>query len=220
MVILKFANIDKRGKQNLKKAHYMDNPKLKTIIEALVFCSSAPLNPERIKEITKASGKEISQAIEELNQDYERTERSFRIRKIAGGYQFYSLSEFSSYLKELLKTKPIVLSSPALETLAMIAYRQPITRLEIENIRGVDSTGVIRNLLGKNLIKITGKKDVIGKPLLYGTTPFFLKHFGLNSVSELPKIEELSDNFTKTENVVENPDPKVEACANEINREE
>ena len=198
----------------------MDNPKLKTIIEALIFCSSAPLNPDRIKEITKVGAKEITQSIEELNQDYEKTERSFRIRKIAGGYQFYALSEFASYLKELVKTKPIMLSSPALETLAMIAYRQPITRLEIENMRGVDSTGVIKNLLEKNLIKITGKKDVIGKPLLYATTPFFLKHFGLNSISELPKIEQLSDNPIKTGNLVENPAPKVEACANETNREE
>ncbi|MBU0534431.1 MAG: SMC-Scp complex subunit ScpB [Candidatus Omnitrophica bacterium] len=175
----------------------MNNPKVKTIIEALVFCSSSVLKPERIKEIVKVPGKEIAQAIEELNQDYEKSERSFRIRKIAGGYQFYALSEFSSYLKELVKTKPIVLSSPSLETLAMIAYRQPITRLEIENMRGVDSTGVIRNLLEKNLVKIVGKKDVIGKPLLYGTTLFFLKHFGLNSVSELPKIEQLSDNPLK-----------------------
>jgi segregation and condensation protein B len=177
----------------------MDNPKLKTIIEALVFCSSSPLKLDRIKEIVKVGGKEIAQAIEELNQDYEKSERSFRIRKIAGGYQFYALGEFSSYLKELLKTKPIILSSPALETLAMIAYRQPITRLEIENIRGVDSTGVIRNLLEKNLIKILGKKDIIGRPLLYGTTFFFLKHFGLNSVSELPKIEQLNDNPLKIE---------------------
>jgi len=198
----------------------MDEPKLKTIVEALIFCSSAPLNPERIKEITKATAKEITQTIEELNQDYGKTGRSFRIRKIAGGYQFYTLSEFSPYVKELIKTKPIMLSSPSLETLAMIAYRQPITRLEIENIRGVDSTGVIRNLLGKNLIKIVGKKDVIGKPLLYGTTSFFLKHFGLNSISELPKIDQLSDNSTKTEKFAANPLPKVEVCANEINREE
>ena len=178
----------------------MDDPKLKTIVEALIFCSSSPLKIDRIKEIAKADRNEIIQVIEELNQDYEKSGRSFHIRKIAGGYQFYALPEFSAYLKELLKTKPIVLSSPSLETLAMIAYRQPITRLEVENIRGVDSTGVIRNLLEKDLIRIVGKKDIIGKPLLYGTTPLFLKHFGLNSVSELPKIEELASNYLKTEN--------------------
>lgn len=186
----------------MDETNQTNNLKLKTIIEALIFCSSSPLKQEKIKEIVKAEGKEIAQAVEELNQDYEKTERSFRIRKIAGGYQFYALSEFSSYLKELFKTKPIVLSSAALETLAMIAYRQPITRLEIENIRGVDSTGVIRTLLEKNLIKIIGKKEVIGRPLLYGTTPLFLKHFGLNSVSELPKMEELPGllgKATKTE---------------------
>lgn len=176
----------------------MDNLKLKTIVEALIFCSPFPLKIDRIKEIAKASRSEILQVIEELNRDYEKSDRSFHIRKIAGGYQFYALPEFSVYLKELLKTKLIVLSSPALETLAMIAYRQPITRLEIENIRGVDSKGVIRNLLEKNLIKVMGKKDTIGKPTLYGTTSFFLKHFGLNSISELPKIEELSTNFLKT----------------------
>lgn len=197
----------------------MDGLKLKTIIEALIFCSSAPLNPERIKEITKVGAREITQCIEELNQDYEKTERSFRIRRIAGGYQFYALSEFSTYLKELVKTKPIVLSAAALETLAMIAYRQPITRLEIENMRGVDSTGVIKNLLEKNFVKIVGKKDVVGRPLLYGTTPFFLKHFGLNSVSELPKIEELNDNHTKMENLVENSIQNVGTYVNEANGE-
>lgn len=197
----------------------MDEPKLKTIIEALIFCSSAPLNLERIKEITKVGAKEITQSIEELNGDYEKTERSFRIRKIAGGYQFYTLSEFSSYLRELVKTKPLTLSSPSLETLAMIAYRQPLTRLEIENIRGVDSTGVIRNLLDKNLIKIVGKKDVIGRPLLYGTTPFFLKHFGLNSVSELPKMGGQEDNSVKTESLAESPARNNEFGPGEINKE-
>lgn len=177
----------------------MDDMKLKSIVEVLIFCSPFPLKMEKIKEITKVPKNEILKAIDELNSDYEQSGRSFHIREIAEGYQFYTLPQFGSYLKELFKTKPILLSSPALETLAMIAYRQPITRLEIENIRGVDSTGVIRNLLEKNLIKITGKKDVVGKPFLYGTTPLFLKHFGLNSVSELPKIEELAGNYLKTE---------------------
>lgn len=176
----------------------MDEVKLKNIVEVLVFCSPLPLKIEKIKEITAANKNEILQAIEALNTDYKQSGRSFHIRQIAGGYQFYTLPEFTPYIKELLKTKPIILSSPALETLAMIAYRQPITRLEIEDLRGVDSTGVIRNLLDKNLIKIAGKKDIIGKPFLYGTTSLFLKHFGLNSISELPKIEELPANYLKT----------------------
>ena len=175
----------------------MDIQKLKPVVEILIFCSPSPLKLDRIKEIVKVSRKEIVQVIEELNRDYKKSETSFHIRKIAGGYQFYALPEFSSYLKELRKAKPIVLSSPALETLAMIAYRQPITRPEIEDIRGVESKGILRNLLEKNLIKVMGRKDTLGKPTLYGTTVFFLKHFGLNSISELPKIEELSANPLK-----------------------
>lgn len=175
----------------------MDIQKLNSIIEALIFCSTSPIKLNKIKEIVKADRKKILSAIEQLNSEYKQTERSFQIRQIAGGYQFYALGDFSPYLKELRKTKPIVLSSPALETLAMIAYRQPITRIEIENIRGVDSKGVLRNLLEKNMIKPLGKKDVIGKPILYGTTEFFLKHFGLNSISELPKIDELAAKHSK-----------------------
>ena len=177
----------------------MDNQKLNSVVEVLIFYSPSPIKPDRIKEIVKAGRSEILQAIEELNCDYKKSGRSFHIRKIAGGYQFYALPEFSSYLKELRKTKAVVLSSPTLETLAIVAYRQPITRPEIENIRGVDSKGILRNLLEKNLIKVMGRKDIVGKPTLYGTTSSFLKHFGLNSISELPKIGELSTNLFKKE---------------------
>ncbi|HIE44520.1 MAG TPA: SMC-Scp complex subunit ScpB [Candidatus Omnitrophica bacterium] len=170
---------------------------LKPIVEALLFCSSSPLKAKRIKEILNVDSATIRKVIEELNHDYEEEGRSFYIRTIAGGYQFYLRSEFSPYVKELQKRKPIKLSSPALETLAMVAYRQPITRPEIEDIRGVESKGVLKNLMEKNFIRIVGKKNVPGRPILYGTTAFFLKHFGLNSISDLPKIEEFAAHFSE-----------------------
>lgn len=170
----------------------MDIQELKPTVEALIFCSPSPVKLNKIQEIVKTEKQKIVKTIEQLNEDYKKSGRSFTIRKIAGGFQFYALAEFSPYIKELKKTKPIVLSTPALETLAMIAYRQPITRPEIERTRGVESKGVIRNLLEKDLIKVAGRKDIPGKPILYKTTDFFLKHFGLNSISELPKIDELT----------------------------
>ena len=167
--------------------------KIKSILEALLFSSSTPLSSKKLKEVLGVDSFQLDQAFEELKKEYEKEGRGFSLRKVAGGYQFYTLPQFSSWIKKLKKEKPVMLSRPALETLAIVAYRQPVTRRDIEQVRGVESREILRNLKEKNLIQCKGRKESMGKPFLYGTTSLFLKHFGLNSLSELPKIEELSE---------------------------
>ena len=166
---------------------------MKSVLEVLLFSSSTPLSPKKLREILEIDTSQLDKAIDELKKEYEKGGRSFSLRKVAGGYQFYTLPQFSPWIKKLKKEKPITLSRPALETLAIIAYRQPVTRQEIEEVRGVEVKEILRNLLAKNLIQCKGRKESMGNPFLYGTTSIFLKHFGLNSLSELPKIEELHE---------------------------
>ena len=165
--------------------------KIKRIIEALLFVSEEPLSLDALKEITDIKeGKVVRELVEELNQEYASEKRSFGIRNIANGYQIYTYPEYAPWVKKMFKSKREAwLSTPALETLAIIAYRQPMTRSEIEFIRGVSVEGVLNTLLERGLIKTMGRKDVVGRPIIYGTTKFFLKHFGLNTLNELPDWE-------------------------------
>jgi len=165
---------------------------IKSALEALLFSSSAPLSPQKLKEVLEINSSQLRRAIEELKEEYQKEGRSFSLREVAGGYQFYTLPQFSPWIKKLKKEKPITLSRATLETLAIIAYQQPVTRQDIESIRGVESKEILRSLREKNLIQCKGRKESMGHPFLYGTTSLFLKHFGLNSLSELPKIEKLS----------------------------
>jgi segregation and condensation protein B len=136
----------------------------------------------------------IYECIEKLNQEYEATGRSFRIIEIAGGYQFATRSEHAEYVARLFKEKSRRrLSGAALETLAIISYKQPVSKLDVENIRGVNCDEVLKSLLEKNLITITGRAEAVGRPLLYGTTGDFLRHFGLPSIQDLPKPRELEE---------------------------
>ena len=181
---------------------------LKTIIEALLFAAHKPLKPAEIRSVLAGDGDdktdgapvgfkrvkeaEIGAAIEELKVEYIQSERSFTIAEIAGGFQLVSKSDFAPWLKRLLDVdRPTRLSPPALETLAIVAYRQPITRVEIEAVRGVNVDGVLRTLLERGLVKITGRSDLPGRPLQYGTTQTFLEHFGLRDLEDLPAVEEL-----------------------------
>lgn len=174
----------------------------KNIIEALIFSSDEPLtNSEIIKAINGIDGEDISissddinNAIDLLNQEYEATSRAVRIVKIAGGYLFATREEYAKYIGYLSseKTKRR-LSQAALETLAIIAYKQPITKPELELIRGVNSEYILATLLDKKLITISGRAETIGRPLLYTTTDEFLKYFGLNSLSDLPKPREIEE---------------------------
>ncbi|GMU96566.1 MULTISPECIES: SMC-Scp complex subunit ScpB [Ignavibacterium] len=174
----------------------------KNIIEALIFSSDEPLtNAEIIKAIKGIDGEDaeitaedISSAIDLLNQEFESSGRAVKIIKIAGGYLFATREEFAKYIGYLSseKTKRR-LSQAALETLAIIAYKQPITKPELESIRGVNSDYILATLLDKKLITISGRAETIGRPLLYTTTEEFLKYFGLNSLSDLPKPREIEE---------------------------
>ena len=166
---------------------------LKVIIEALIFASEKPLSIDRMKEIIEdADRKEIQQSLSLLRDEYV-DRRGFYLAEVAEGYQFRTRPRYAPYLQRLYKIKAPKFSQPALETLAIIAYRQPITRAEIEELRGVDAGGVVKSLLDKKLIKIVGKKDVPGRPLIYGTTREFLEAFGLKDLKSLPTLRDLAD---------------------------
>jgi len=171
----------------------MNNGQLTNAVEALLFAAAKPLPARAMCRVLKGSRtEEIRNALAALNERYTQSGGSFRVREIAGGFQLYTLPEFSCYVEALLaRTKTQRLSPAALETLAVIAYRQPVSTPEIEKIRGVECGGVLRTLLERSIISIVGRSDRPGRPLLYGTTQQFLYYFGLNDLRELPRVEEL-----------------------------
>lgn len=167
-------------------------PTVESVIEAVLFASDEPLSPARLADIVGAGVKQVRTYVKDLNEKYQANGSAFRIEQIAGGYQMLTLGPYNHWLKKLLRVRDdSKLSQPALETLAIIAYKQPIMRADIEAIRGVAAGEMIRNLMYKGLVKIVGRAEVLGRPMLYGTTKKFLRHFGLNSIKDLPKIEEL-----------------------------
>lgn len=169
----------------------MERNRIKSIIEGLLFISGEPLSLERIVQVLEGEEKkEIRAALTELVREYEEQGRGLRIAEVAGGYQLETLKDNAEFLARLVKTRPIRLSKPSLETLAIIAYRQPVTRLEVDQIRGVDSSGVIATLLEYGFIAIVGRKDVPGRPFIYGTTKRFLEFFRLKSLADLPGLDE------------------------------
>ncbi len=163
------------------------------IIEALLFASDAPLSAADLARGEEGLDEEqVELAIEQLRADYEAAERAFQVYEIGGGYQLLTRPEYAPYL-ERFDTVPQNprLSGPALEVLAVIAYRQPIGRAEVEEIRGVGSSGVLRTLLDRGLVEVVGRGEGLGRPLLYGTTRRFLEHFGFRTLDDLPRPEEL-----------------------------
>ncbi|PIV39499.1 MAG: SMC-Scp complex subunit ScpB, partial [Candidatus Omnitrophica bacterium CG02_land_8_20_14_3_00__42_8] len=165
--------------------------------EAMLFVSDKPLFLNEIKSVLEGpEADEIKEVIDELAGEFETQGRPLRIKEIAGGYQIATDPVFAPWLKKLYKTAGSDrLSGPGLESLAIIAYKQPVTKPEIEAIRGVNVDGVLKTLIEKNLIKIMGRRETVGRPIIYGTTQEFLQYFGLNSLQELPKLEEF--NFTE-----------------------
>ena len=164
------------------------------IVEALLFASPEPLTQTRINLIFETDPPKLDNAVKELNRQYEKANRSFRIQGIAGGFQLTTLPEFDIWIKRMLdKSGKLALSTAALETLAIIAYKQPINRFNVESIRGVDCSGVIKTLLSKSLIRIKGRDEGPGRPLLYATTDKFLENFGVNRISDLPKLKEIAE---------------------------
>jgi segregation and condensation protein B len=170
----------------------VEDAQLKAILEALIFVSGTPLPLERMKEIVGAATKrDLQRLLDEMVEEYRKGERGFSLVEVAEGFQFRTRTEHAEWVRKLMKIKTSTLSQPALETLAIIAYRQPVVRGDIEKVRGVDSGGVLRTLLEKKLVKIIGKKDVPGKPLVYGTSKRFLEVFGLKDLSQLPTLKDL-----------------------------
>ncbi len=176
--------------------------KLESIIEALLFTTDKPIPDNVLAEITETTTDKIKEAIDRINIRLKENGSAIMIRQIAGGYEFLTLPEYAGYIKKLYKNRFLArLSKPAMEVLAIIAYKQPITKQEIELIRGVNSDGVFHTLLERKLIKITGRKDSPGRPLIYGTTREFLQYLGINSLDELPRIEEIRNILEKDENI-------------------
>jgi segregation and condensation protein B len=167
--------------------------KAEQIVEAILFASDAPLRAEEIARADESLDEDaVEEAIQLLQQGYLEGERAFDIVELAEGYQILTRPEYAPYLERFdTIPKPSRLSGPALETLAIIAYRQPLGRLEMEYVRGVSSSGVIRTLQDRGLIEVTGRGEGIGRPLLYATTNRFLEHFGFRSLDDLPRPEEL-----------------------------
>ncbi|MBN1383489.1 MAG: SMC-Scp complex subunit ScpB [Elusimicrobia bacterium] len=167
----------------------------KKIVEALLFVSQGPLRVETIMDITGIkSNDEVKQLITELSNDYESRQSPVHIMEIAGGWQLSTKREFAPYIRKLFKEETTLkLSSSALETLAIVAYKQPLTRAEIEKIRGVEVSAVLKTLTEKNLIRTCGRKETVGTPFLYGTTQQFLIYFGLKSTDDLPLLQETGE---------------------------
>ena len=168
---------------------------LKGILEALLFVTAEPIPVTRFLALLGAVTKQdVDQALASLAQDYEQEGRGLQLAEVAGGYRIVTKAEFAPWLKRLEKVKsPSKLSRSALESLAIIAYKQPIVRAEVEQIRGVETSGVIRTLLERKLVRIVGRKEEPGRPIMYGTTKFFLEHFGLRDLSQLPPLREFKE---------------------------
>ncbi len=180
----------------------MDDIELQRAVEALLFSSDKPLPAKQISQILNISEKNVLKNVEELNHLYE--SRAFKIIQVAGGFQMVTKPEYYGWIRQLYKTRSRNrLSRAALETLAVIAYKQPVSRVEVEHIRGVNSDGVIGTLLERNLITIKGRAETVGRPLLYGTTEEFLRYFGLNDLSDLPKEAEIEALLKEKEAVEE-----------------
>jgi len=165
------------------------------IVEALILASPEPIESKKIAEsIEGMTVAKVAAMVNELNDKYTQGASAFRIREIAGGFQFHIIPEYTGYVEDLFtRRRKMRLTQAALETLAIVAYRQPITKSEIEHVRGVASDGVIHNLLEKSMITIRGRAKGVGKALQYGTTDEFLKFFGLNDLDALPRMSEIEE---------------------------
>ena len=211
---------DRATTEERDDAHPVDAD-VKAVLEALLFVSGEPLSVERctaiLGQVTKS---QVQASLRELQQDYQQEGRALQVVQVAGGYRLATKEQFAPWIRRLDKAKaPAKLSRSAVESLAIIAYRQPIVRGEIEKIRGVETSGVLRTLLERKLVRMVGRKDEPGRPIMYGTTKHFLEHFGLKSLADLPPLREfkelgegdqvslLSEEALSETNGERNPDP-------------
>ena len=188
--------------------------RLERIIESVLFAAGAPLSLRRLCEILAGpSTKEVQAAIGHLREHYGPGQRGIRLYDVAGGYQLRTARENAEWVRAVFRDKPARLGRATLETLAIVAYKQPVTRVEVEAIRGVDADGVLSTLLSRRLIKIAGRKEAVGRPLLYATTPEFLEAFGLKDLNDLPSLKELGPAPDAEEHDSETTPPETAATA-------
>ncbi len=172
----------------------MQESEIKKIIEALLFAARDPLTQAQVNNVFEPDSPNLNEMVVKLNKQYLKNGNAFLIHKVAGGFQIVSRKEYEHFIRKLYKRSGrLKLSIAAMDSLAIIAYKQPINRYEIEAIRGVDTSGVLKTLLNHELIKIKGRDIGPGRPLLYKTTPKFLEYFGLNRISDMPKLKEISE---------------------------
>jgi len=174
---------------------------LRGLVEALVFASDQPIKPNEIGKLAQAPARQIKEVLEELKTEY--ADRGVQLEEIAGGWAFRTNVAFAPFVRDLVGQKPVRLTRAQLETLAIVAYRQPVTRPEIDDVRGVDCGPVLRTLLERDLVRILGKKDEPGRPILYGTSAGFLELFGLKSLKDLPTLREFTELNEESKRVVE-----------------
>jgi segregation and condensation protein B len=180
----------------------LDTAELKAILEALLFAAPGPVRLEQLALAAEVTPGQLAPLIAELGEEYRRTGRGFLLVELAEGYQLRTRPEHAEIVRRLHSSRPVRMSRAALETLAIIAYRQPVTRAEIDYLRGVDSGGVVKSLLDKRLVRIVGKKDIPGRPLLYGTSREFLEFFGLRALSDLPTLKEFTELTKESESLL------------------
>ena len=167
---------------------------LKNIIESLLFVTDEPIPLDKLKSVLESSEtKEIRQALQLLDAEYEQRGGGFHLREVAGGWQLRSRPQYHEWIQRMLQPSPQRLSRAALETLAIVAYKQPIIRADIEHIRGVDCGGILRQLMERKLVRVLGRKEIAGRPLIYATTKLFLELFDLKDLTDLPTPREISD---------------------------
>ncbi len=193
------------------------------VIEGLLFASETPLSLQKLHEILDSSGMEkldVKKGIADLARSLEDGGRALQVIEVAGGYRLVTRKELGPWIKKLNRPKKVRLSAAALEVLAIIAYKQPVTTPEIESIRGVNSSGVIKTLLERQLIKIAGRMDAVGNPIMYATTREFLEYFGLRSLRDMPSLKEFQEILEEQEEVLmesenESDTPTLPATASE-----
>ena len=172
----------------------MEPQERRCILEALLLSSGEPVTAARLgRVVPESSAREVREDIEALNESYAAEGRGFRIEEVGGGHQFRTLPELAAYVQQLEPVPPLRMSRAGLETLAIIAYKQPVTRAEVEHVRGVDAGPLLRGLLERRLVRIAGHREVPGRPILYATTPRFLEIFGLAALSDLPTLREIEE---------------------------
>jgi segregation and condensation protein B len=187
----------------------------KQVIEALLFASDAPVGLSTLVEVLEGpSAHEVIELLGELKHEYETTERGVALGEIAGGYQILSRKECAPWIDRMLRSRRKArLTRAGLETLAIVAYKQPITKVEIDSIRGVDSSGSLHTLLERNLVLIRGRSKAVGRPLLYGTTPEFLSYMGVNDLADLPELKELGSVLEERERLHGEVEPDLTETA-------